>query len=288
MKMKHFLRIRASAFVLIFLLASCEKAVDWPLDGMMQDRIIVEGIITNENKIQEIKLSLPFKNPNEPAPVVSGAGVQVSSADGVFLFSEDPDQPGLYRSEQPFRGLPGRTYTLLISYGGEIITAKAPMTASQDFVFLKYARDPETKLFRIIWVANTYNAKRAAMYEILLDWSEVAGYEHLEAHETRARLIYYTLPTLDVSQIFAPPAETVLFPSGTKITERRYSLAPEHADFIRAVLLETSWQGGYFSSASANLPTNLSGKGAGFFGACAVTTKTGTARLTGLSDPTGN
>jgi hypothetical protein len=82
------------------------------------------------------------------------------------------------------------------------------------------------------------------MYEILLDWAVVAGYEHLEAHETRARLIYYTLPTLDVSQIFAPPAETVLFPSGTKITERRYSLAPNRGFLYGGSCLETSWQGG--------------------------------------------
>jgi hypothetical protein len=82
------------------------------------------------------------------------------------------------------------------------------------------------------------------------------------------------LPTLDVSQMFAPAMETVLFPKGTIITEKRYSLSTQHAAFIRALLAETNFQGGLFNSVPSNLPVNLSNNGIGFFGASAVTIKT--------------
>ena len=85
-------------------------------------------------------------------------------------------------------------------------------------------------------------------------------------------MLFYTLPTLDVSQIFAPPVEAVSFPAGTVITESRYSLTPEHAGFVREMLLETSWQGGLFSSVPANVTTNLSDGAVGWFGACGKTT----------------
>jgi len=84
-------------------------------------------------------------------------------------------------------------------------------------------------------------------------------------------LLFYTLPTLDVSEIFAPQMEAVNFPSGTRITERRYSLAPEHAAFIRELLLETNWAGGIFNEAAANVTTNFSAGAYGFFGICSVT-----------------
>lgn len=272
--------------VFAIISGSCEREVNWPLETNNPDLIVVEGNITNENKNHEIRLSRPFTDPNGFAPAVSGADLIVSSADGVVSFYEDILRPGVYVSDQKFAGKPGRIYSLLISYQDEIISAKAGMVPGADFVFLRYIRHSNTKLFRIVWVANTYNARRAAMYEIQLDWSGVAGYEHLPKDSTTARLIYYTLPTLDVNQIFAPALETVLFPPGTIITETRYSLTDEHAGYIRALLSETAWQGGYFNSASANLPTNLSGNGIGYFGACAVTTKTEIARIISFKSET--
>ena len=84
-------------------------------------------------------------------------------------------------------------------------------------------------------------------------------------------MLFYTLPTLDVSEVFAPQMEEIYFPAGSSITERRYSITPGHAEFIRELLLETNWAGGLFNVASANVTTNLSNGALGFFGLCAVT-----------------
>jgi hypothetical protein len=47
-------------------------------------------------------------------------------------------------------------------------------------------------------------------------------------------------------------------------------MTPEYAEFIREVLQETQWQGGLFNTIPANVPTNLSPGGAGFFAVCGV------------------
>ncbi|NTW23764.1 MAG: DUF4249 domain-containing protein [Lentimicrobium sp.] len=266
-------------FLLILMFAaSCEKETSWDLQNMTGDFVVVDGTITNELKTQQIRLSKPFANPNEKPEPVIGAEILVSTSDKVYSFIEDASSPGYYNSAEEFEGKAGKTYSLLINYNNRIISAKASHPQGAEFIFLRYARQKDTQLFRITWVANAYNAKRPAMYEILLDWSLVPGYENLDPDSTKARLLYYTLPTLDVSQIFAPAMESVLFPPGTIITERRYSLTSEHAEYIRALLSETNWQGGLFNSAPANLPTNLSNNGIGYFGACAVTSKTEIAR----------
>ena len=111
-----------------------------------------------------------------------------------------------------------------------------------------------------------------------VDWSSAPGYETENPELYKAKLYYYTLPTIDVNEVFAPNIEKVGFPSGTKITVRRYSLTDEHAAFLRALLLETTWSGGYFNTASANIPTNLSTGALGFFGACGVAEQKETAK----------
>jgi hypothetical protein len=259
----------------IFYSTGCEREVSWPLEKIENDFVVVEGIITDEYKHQVIKLNRTTSSPNDTPEPVTGAEVIVSTIDSVYIFSEDSNEPGVYNSDVPFAGIVANEYTLFINAEGKIITAKAIMPVGADFPFLRYGRQGNKEmLYNIVWVANQYNADRPAMYEILLNWSMVPGYEDAPYDSTHARLLYYTLPTLDVSQMFAPAMETVLFPKGTIITEKRYSLSTQHAAFIRALLAETNFQGGLFNSVPSNLPVNLSNNGIGFFGACAVTAKT--------------
>lgn len=272
--MKIYLRYIFLMLTACFLAPGCEKEVSWQVEDSGVQNIVVEGTITSEYKTQVIIISNTTENPNEvPAPV-SDAEVIVSSSDSVYLFREDPLRDGFYISEKEFAGMPGNEYTLFISTGGKIISGKASMDPVSDFLFLSYGYHGSENLLNIRWVAEPYSPSEPAMYEILLDWSAVPGYTDLPAAGTSARLLYYTLPTLDVSQLFAPQIEQVLFPPGTIITERKYSLTAEHAEYIRAMLAETNLQGGLFNSVPADLPLNLSSNALGYFSACDVLEKT--------------
>jgi hypothetical protein len=267
------------AILLIFLLfESCEEQADWALQQGSNDYVVVDGIITNELKTQTISLSKPVKGFNDQPQPVTGATVLVSSNQVVYGFHEDTLHPGIYKSDKAFAGVKNKTYTLNITSGSKVFSAKAALAPPVDFNFLLYKKSLADNLYRITWVANTYNPVRSAMYEIMLDWSSVPGYENLNPDSCRAKLYYYSLTTLDVSEVFAPTLEKMAFPAGTLITERRYSLTDEHAAYIRALLLETTWQGGFFNTATANIPTNISEGGLGFFGTCGVVEKMETVK----------
>jgi len=165
----------------------------------------------------------------------------------------------------------------MITVGNKAYSSKAVLEPPAEFVFLKYRSEGDNK-YVITAVANSYNPSRSAMYEILLDWSTAAGYEAQNPDSCKAKLYYYTLPTIDVSEVLAPTLERITFPAGTVITEKRYSLTSEHAGFIRAMLLETTWQGGFFNTAPANVITNMSTGAVGFFGACGVVEKSETVK----------
>ena len=262
-------------YLLLFvLLQSCEEQTDWPLQPGKLDFVVVDGIITDEMKIQSIRVSRPVTEINEPAQAVSNATVLVSSDQTVYTFHENPGRKGEYVSNVSFKGENDKTYSLSITDGTNLYSAKAVLAPPENLEFIGYEKNADDANYHLTNVPFPYNPDRSARYEILLDWSSAPGYESANPDLCKAKLYYYVLKTLDVSEIFAPGMEKVTFPSGTVITERRYSLTDEHAAFIRALLLETTWQGGFFNTATANIPTNLSSGAAGFFGACGVVIQT--------------
>jgi hypothetical protein len=266
---------------LILLFASCEEQTDWDLHTGTNDFIVVDGIITNELKVQSITISKPVAFINDPAQPVQGATVLVSSNQVSYKFHEDPTMPGTYISNSAFTGIRNRTYSLLITVGNRVYSSKAvlaPPVLLAEFDSVRYQQNADDSTYRIVWIANPYRPVKPAMYELLLDWSKVPGYENYQADSCKARLYFYTLPTLDINEVFAPPSQDISFPKGTVVIERRYSLTDEHAAFIRSLLLETAWQGGLFNTASANITTNLSNGAVGFFGACGVVEKTDIVR----------
>ena len=263
---------RLTPYILfLLLLASCVKETDWPLDPAPAPFIVVDGVITDAQGVQGIRLTYSVNDLNEEPAPVSEANVIISNEDSSWQLTEQTAYSGRYITTSKFVAIPGKSYTLLISDNSQIYSAKSDMEAGKFFDPLQYKKSDDDSLYHIDWVASAFSNDFPAMWEILLDWSQVEGYTGIDSAKTSARLLFYTLPTLDVSQIFAPPVEKILFPAGTLITERRYSLTPGHAEFIREMLMETGWQGGLFSSFPANVTTNLSSGAIGWFGACGMT-----------------
>jgi len=254
-----------------YFMVGCEKKTEWQLQTQNTNLIVVDGIITNEQKVHIVTINFPVTHLNEKPIPLSGATVLISDEDSTYTLLEQPLNSGKYITSSNFSGQVGKRYSLLINYNNKVYTAKTYMVKGYDFQPLEYVKNDNNKLYHLTWIASQYNAQRPAMWEILLDWSQADGYTNLNPDSCKARLLFYTLPTLDVSEIFAPDVENIYFPPGTIINQRRYSLNSEHAEFIRTLLLETNWQGGVFSSVPANVSTNLSEGAVGYFGACEVT-----------------
>jgi hypothetical protein len=262
---------RTFFYIALLMLAACEKQTDRPILAENLDLIVVDAMITDEHKPKIVRLTRTVTELNAIPVPVTGASVIISDANHPPLFlMEQPANPGVYQIQGPFMAFPDVEYTLLISVDGKTYTAKTFMVPSGPFERLRVQKTSGSNLYRIVWVANPYDALHPAMYEISLDWSMVPGYTTLPPESCQALMYYYTLPTIDVSQIFAPEMEVIRFPLGTKIVEKKYSLNPGYTEFIRALISETNWKGGLFDSAPANIPTNLSKGAVGYFAACAV------------------
>lgn len=261
---------KLSYFLCALILVGCERTTDWDPVSTSATLLVVEGGITNEAKPHRIKLSRTASSMNEASIPVSGAIVTISDAVTTYPLLEDDSIPGSYFSVGEIAGVPGGTYRLSIEYHDTVIGAADLMWSTAPLAPLKYAKVGSTDLYQITWVANSYNPNTAAMYEISLDWSGVPGYADSTGEDCKATLYYFTLTTIDVSNLFSPAIEKTYFPEGTIITERKYSLSPNYEEFMRCLLLETSWRGGLWDAIPGNLPSNMDGPAVGFFNASAV------------------
>ncbi len=107
------------------------------------------------------------------------------------------------------------------------------------------------------------------MYEVFID--KVVG---KDGRMVKAKTIYYTFSSVDVSALVRPQQDTLFFPVGSQVVVKKYGLNDAFAEYLRALAIETDWKGGVLYGPSESLPTNLSNGALGFFSTCAVITDT--------------
>ncbi|MBN2890330.1 MAG: DUF4249 family protein [Bacteroidales bacterium] len=263
--------MKKSTFIIFILtLFSCEKAIDWKFYPSENQYIVVESIITNENSNKEVKINYSAQNLNEKPQPVFGAEVIVSDGFNEYTFTEADS--GIYISDNKLVAVVNRIYTLTIIIEEKTYTAVSAMVPVNDFEPISYSYTDDSSC-RFSSTPSQFLPDENSMYKITIDYSNLPEYTDSSYYQTHKIVYYYSLSSIDVPEIFAPDAEKLTFPRGSIITERKYSLTPQHADFMRSMLLETSWRGGVFDVEHGNVTTNLSEGALGYFGACSVIQK---------------
>ncbi len=261
---------KLSFIIFIFFISiSCEKEVDWTFE-FDNNQIVVDGILTNVKKAHFIKITKSVTELNEIPKPATGAFVTIYNGDSIHILTEFPENSGIYKTDTNYRAVFNKIYRLQVLYEDKRYNATAKMIPVTPFKKLSYAYNSNNNMYFIDSVATSFSSTESAMYEIIIDWSHLPAYADSSFAEKKAILYYYTLKTIDVSQVFAPEKETVYFPLGARILERKYSLSPQHAEFIRSLLSETEWRGGFFDVTQANVRTNITNGGLGFFGVSTV------------------
>ena len=248
---------------------SCEEQVDWDFQSQENGVLVVDAIITDEFKKQEVFLSLSYDELNGQPTPVTNASIRMTDGLNSVEFLPDWNNPGNYLSRFPFSAQLHVPYTLEIDWNGSNYRAENSMVEVLPFNKLTFNKAGGTDSLQLGEVAPLYLPYEQAMYEVIVYWAHL-----VDTRPAWAQFFFYTFNTLDVSEIFRPEKETISFPKGSIVIQKKYSLNPEFAAYLRALLMETEWQGGVFDEASSSLPTNISNGGLGFFAVCAVRSDT--------------
>jgi hypothetical protein len=259
--MKKHLYIVAGFIGFVFL--SCTKEIQVDLDEGDR-RLVVDAWFTTEVKTHEIRLTQTASYfSNEAAPLVSGASVQITGGGDVWPFNEV--SPGVYQSAPNAHAKNFTDYTLSVVYEGEVYEATDRCDTVPDIEQM------------MLW----YNLDTAgkSWYDILIWTTELQGYGHWYCwrvmkngeylKDTLSEIYFDNDEYLGDGLYFeAFPIEWVYeedVQSGDTITLEQHNISKKSYDAFVAIMTETAWSGGLFSTPPANIPSNISNNGYGMF-----------------------
>ena len=252
--------------LLIFLFTGCEEKIDDSLLPEQTELLVVEGLLTNENRNHVVKLSLPYGKQNGMLEPVSGASVFVYEDSTLYELRELPVGSGRYYTPRE-RAVMGKVYTLYIEYNGRQYFAQDSAVPVQPLQGLRYRESGEG------YTLTFDPGGRDANYvEHVINWVNTDACSTSDSCE--GRVVFYDLNTIDVNEMYKPEKEIFQFPKGTTVIRRKYSVSPAYRAFLRSMLSETEWRGGVFDIQRSNVTTNLSEGAVGFFAVCSVVADT--------------
>lgn len=255
-------------FIMLFLVSACETPIDKTLDPGDNNKLVVEGIITDENTVQKIRLSQSYSDPNQTPVQVSDAKVFIFFDNNFYEFIHDDNELGVYKSQADFAASENLEYQLRIEWNSQEYLSSAKMgevNPINDFPFRQLAGKDS---FEIDGPSILYQPDERAYYEVDLDWRHL-----IPGDSSQARLYFYSFSTIDPGTLIRAEKEKIIFPKGTIARIKKYGLTDAFTDYLRALAKETEWNGGILDEISSSLPTNISNEGIGFFAVCELDVK---------------
>lgn len=261
------MKILAILFFSLLLFTSCETVVDLDL-AQSEPRLAVEAIVTDQagGSYVQLAMSAPYAKDVEPAAVTNATVVLTDNTGGNVVFVHE--QAGRYLPAAGFAGEAGRSYQLSIQVNGKTYAATSvlnPVPALEE-VQVEYVDGKN----------DDYGREEG--YYLQSGFQDPAGIRNyykidLVANDTLVQrrpgdiLVsddrLYDGSHLDDLDIFIP------FKKGDRLQVSLLSLSKEAFDFY-AAMASLAGQGGLFGRNPANLPSNISNGGVGFFSASAV------------------
>lgn len=261
----------------VFLFLACTERIDIELNEGDNNRLVVEGGITNQPKVHQIKLSRTGSYfLNEKTPMELGAEVSVTDGDNIFTFL-DNNNDGIYETLPGVAGEAGKTYTLNIKLqSGEEYTSEYYMRPINPMDSIKYVYEDN------VFTGNPH--EKDAFYKILLYAQEKEGEGdaymwnlyingELDTDTLREKTFVWDQEVdgnyIHDWEVYYIESDKIV-DDETMIGIEMASISHEHYNYNIAFMLETDWRGGMFDGPPANIPSNISDGALGFFYASAV------------------
>lgn len=254
----------------ISMFSSCEDVIDLELrDGVEQ--LVVDAWLTNENKTQEIKLSLsqPYFDNSAPKAAL-GATVIVFDEDSVAYRFVDENKDGVYtynekQHQQPFNQT-GKNYALYVKYNNEEFyslskLSRVPTIDSINYEYFEFPVQVNDTIPRtgylaqfyakdFIGLADTYWVRFRKNNKLINKPSSISiAYDGGFSPGSQSDGLTFILP-------LRQSINDGLYQHGDSVTVELYSITNEAYMFLFQVRQEST-NAGIFATPPANIPSNM-------------------------------
>jgi len=254
---------------------SCTESIELDLNTGDNNKLVVEGSVTNEYINHKVKLSRTssyfYNKPNQPE-----LGAQVSITDGdTTLNLVDSENSGIYTTDIQYAGKPNHSYTLNIRLSDgqqytstEFLKPIAPM----DSVKCEYKKSeiPFDKKYYYninIFAQEDPTPGNYYQWEVVLNDVNVTDTLRLKVLTNDEIVNGVYINNWTVYRI----SEDKIDKDVNELTLKMLSISKGWYEFYYAVLSETDFSGSFFSGPPANVPSNISNGALGYFRVSCVT-----------------
>lgn len=268
--MKNIFKLIFLSLVTIFCF-SCTEEIELDLNKGDNLKIVVDAWLDNSGRQQVISLSLStdFYDVETPDEAV-GAIVTVSSSRKTYTFVEG--EAGKYYMQEDFDAQEGEEFTLQIEYKEEVYTATHKMNRVAELLDVNY------ELFEEYDSSFTYrgiNPDSLDEWDVYVTFQEPQGvgdYYYFDSYKKSTDPTtnlypgeYYNDEILDGVFIDNEYVSYGYYEPGDTIITQMFSISEEVFDYLLAIDEQTDFRGFIFDTPPANVPSNISNDGKGFF-----------------------
>ncbi|MDD4150287.1 MAG: hypothetical protein PHE33_09680 [Bacteroidales bacterium] len=284
---------------LIFFVISCEDHYYEDISNITNNQgvnaeIVINGGITSEMKYHEITLTKPILLYGHKIDSISGAIVSLKIGDNYYEFVEEVNHPnittqkkrkGTYVSLDRIKGTPGAIHTLIVNYADKTYTASDIMleVVPFDFTYMELPYLVPGGEYDSLGnlIGPTYELK---LFNFGTEKTNISNWylrDTIFEIEDRYDATQYFFSTVDqqglLSEMYWELCDRMGVRASQKVTLEKLSISQQYEEYLIAVLKETFWNSNLFSTVPANVPTNVSEGGFGYFYASDAYTQTITA-----------
>lgn len=256
------------------LLLSCEETIVLDLN-QTQPRIIVEGLVSNQDGRQFVKVtrSVGFYDAGKPTPITTATVSVRDDLGNAFAFAHNPTGEsklaGYYYPVANFTGVIGRTYYLDLQVDNQTYQAQDQLMAVTTFDSIGYRlnedqlEEPEEegKIYELLLYAKEPQQSK--------DYYLFKFYRNDSLKVTNENEIYFTDDVLLGERIDGLPSPVFFGEQDTARIEM-ISLSRNGYLFYSDLVNLINNDGGMFGPPPANPRTNLTNGALGFFQASAI------------------
>lgn len=163
-----------SLISLILLFGNCVSEFNPPSEGF-EDLLVVDGLLTDEDEVFEVKLSRSFQIDTFEVAPESGARVKLISGSGESQDLYEVSSRGIYQSSSPINPQIGMSYKLIIQTqdGDNYESAEVEMrkTPEIDSIVVKREDQPTADLMGVQVYTNTHDPDNSTRY-YRWEWEE--------------------------------------------------------------------------------------------------------------------
>lgn len=256
--------------ILVVLLSSCTEKIDIDV-GTTYQRFIVEGTITTDTMKHVVKLfkSIDYYD-NEQPPSVSNAIVTIDDGVNMITLEESNQNPGYYETSEDYFGVVGRTYTLEIEIpeklnGFSSFSASSELkpVAPIDSIRVEYIEKWEVWELQIYaWDPPTEDFYSFEVFKNGIEITDtvtkrgISDDRFFNGNYTFGVPVYY----------FDSGYEPEFIHPGDSITLKMGGITKDYYNFLIELMDQTfEYRNPLFSGPPANIRSNISNGGLGFF-----------------------